>query len=180
MKDLEGTKTEKNLWEAFAGESKARVKYEFYAKQARKDGYEQVGDFFEETSRNEKEHAKIWFKHLNGGKIPDTVTNLLDCIAGENYEWTSMYENFAKDAKEEGFESIAVQMANIGDIERHHEDRYQKLHDNITSGTEFKKAEAKVWVCAKCGHRHSANEAPGVCPVCAHPQGYFAIENDDY
>lgn len=180
MKDIKGTKTEKNLWEAFAGECQARVKYEYFAKQARKDGYEQVADFFEETSRNEQEHGKLWFKHLHGGEIPDTLTNLMDCISVEHYEWTQMYEDFSKVAKEEGFEALSVQLGNVADIEKHHEERYQTLHDNISNGTEFKRSEAKVWVCAKCGHRHSANEAPKVCPVCAHPQGYFSIENDDY
>ncbi|MDF9867813.1 rubrerythrin [Bacilli bacterium PM5-3] len=179
MKDLKGTKTEKNLLAAFAGESQARVKYEFYAKKAKSDGYEQISDFFEETSANEAQHAKIWFKLLHDG-IPTTEDNLLDCVAGENYEWVTMYADFAKDAKDEGFDKIARLFENVGKIEKHHEERYQKLYDNLKQGTVFSKNEEETWVCAKCGHRHSGKVAPKQCPVCDHPQAYFSIENDKY
>ncbi|MEG0364367.1 MAG: rubrerythrin family protein [Erysipelotrichales bacterium] len=179
MSKLQGTKTEKNLLAAFAGESQARVKYEFYAKQARKDGYEQIADFFEETSRNEAQHAKLHFQALHDG-IPTTEKNLLDCIAGENYEWVTMYKDFAAEAKEEGFLDIAALFEGIGVIEKDHEERYQKLYDNLVAGTTFKKEEEKVWICAKCGHRHVGKEPVEVCPVCKHPKGYFSIANNDF
>ena len=179
MKDLKGTKTEQNLLAAFAGESQARVKYEFYAKKARSDGYQQIADFFEETSANEMQHAKIWFKLLHDG-IQSTPDNLLDCVAGENYEWVTMYADFAKEAKEEGFDNIARLFEGVGKIEKTHEDRYQKLFDNIKGDKVFAKAEEKVWICEKCGYRHSGKVAPKVCPICDHPQGYFSIANDDY
>lgn len=179
MSDLKGTKTEKNLLAAFAGESQARVKYDFYAKQAQKDGYQQIGDFFTETSNNEAQHAKIWFKLLHNG-IPSTTDNLLDCVTGENYEWTSMYADFAKDAKEEGFDDIARLFEGVGRIEKHHEERYQKLYDNIKNGSVFEKAEEKTWICAKCGNKHTGKVAPTICPICDHPQAYFEISNEDY
>lgn len=179
MSKISGTKTEKNLQEAFAGESQARVKYEFYTKQASKDGYEQIAHFFDETSRNEQQHAKIWFKLLHDG-IQPTETNLLDCVAGENYEWVTMYADFAKEAREEGFDDIANLFDKVGAIEKQHEERYQKLFDNIKADKVFKKDEDKVWICAKCGHRHTGKTAIVNCPVCDHPQGYFSIANDDF
>lgn len=179
MKDLKGSKTEQNLMAAFAGESQARVKYEFYAKQAQKDGYQQVGDFFTETSNNEAQHAKIWFKLLHDG-MPTTTDNLLDCVAGEHYEWTDMYDGFAKTAREEGFEDIARLMEGIAKIEKHHEERYQKLHDNIKNGSVFEKETEKSWVCSKCGNIHKGKTAPNICPICEHPQAYFEILNEDF
>ncbi len=179
MSKIKGSKTEQNLQTAFAGESQARVKYEFYAKQASKDGYEQIGDFFDETSRNEAQHAKIWFKLLHDG-IPTTEANLLDCVAGENYEWVTMYADFAKEAREEGFEDIANLFDKVGAIEKDHEERYQNLFDNIKADNVFNKDEDKTWICAKCGHRHTGKTALKKCPVCDHPQGYFSIANDNY
>lgn len=170
--DLKGTKTEKNLQAAFAGESQAHTKYLYYASRAKKDGFEQIAAYFNETAGNEKEHAKIWFKLLHNG-MPSTEENLQDCINGENYEWTDMYENFAKDAKEEGFDHIAYLFEAIGKIEKEHEDRYQKLLDNIKAGKVFVKEEPKMWICRNCGHIHYGEKAPGLCPVCEHPQSYF-------
>ena len=179
MKDLKGSKTEKNLLAALAGESQARVKYEFYAKKAREDGYQQIADFFEETSRNESQHAKIWFKLLHEG-IPMTSDNLLDCVAGENYEWVTMYAEFAKQAKEEGFDDVARLFEGVGKIEKDHEERYQKLFDNIKQEKVFVKEEDKTWICAKCGFKHTGKTAAKKCPVCNHPQAYFSIMNEDY
>ncbi|MDL2211942.1 rubrerythrin family protein [Erysipelotrichaceae bacterium OttesenSCG-928-M19] len=179
MKDLKGTKTEQNLMAAFAGESQARVKYEFYAKKAQKDGYQQIADFFEETSRNEQQHAKIWFKLLHDG-IQSTPDNLLDCVAGENYEWVTMYADFAKEAKAEGFDDIARLFEGVGKIEKDHEERYQRLYDNIKGDKVFAKPEEKTWICAKCGNRHTGKTAPNICPICDHPQAYYSISNEDY
>ena len=171
--ELKGSKTEKNLMEAFAGESQARNKYTYYAAQAKKDGYVQVSRFFEETANNEKEHAKIWFKILHGGKIADTMTNLEDAANGENYEWTEMYANFAKEAREEGFNDIALLFENVAKIEKDHEDRYRKLLTNIKEGTVFSKDPAITWECGNCGFAYTGNDAVEICPVCAHPRSYF-------
>lgn len=178
--DLKGTKTEKNLMEAFAGESQARVKYGYYAAQAKKDGYEQIAAIFQETSDNEREHAKLWFKALHGNKIPDTLTNLKDAAAGEHYEWTDMYARMAKEAREEGFEHIARLMEGVAKIEAEHEKRYLKLAENIEKLEVFKKSTQVVWICRNCGHIHIGEEAPKVCPVCAHPQAYFELRSENY
>lgn len=177
--DLKGSKTEKNLIIAFAGESQARVKYEYYASRAKKDGYEQIANFFTETSKNEKEHAKIWFKKLNDG-IQDTVANLKDAAAGEHEEWTSMYADFAKVAREEGFEEIAKLFEGVGAIEKEHEERYLALLSNIETESVFKKKAAVVWQCSNCGHIHIGDEAPELCPVCSHPQAYFQLLSKNY
>jgi len=177
--NLKGTKTEANLQAAFAGESQARNKYTYYASKAKKDGYEQIAQLFLETADNEKEHAKLWFKLLHDG-IPGTMDNLKDAAAGENYEWTDMYYNMAKDAREEGFESIAVMMEGVAAIEKHHEERYLKLLENIETGKVFKRDGKVYWKCANCGHIHEAEEAPAVCPVCAHPRAYFQILAENY
>ncbi len=177
--DLKGSKTEANLKAAFAGESQARVKYEYYASQARKDGYNQIAAFFEETSRNEKEHAKIWFKLLYDG-IQPTDENLKDAAAGENYEWTEMYAEFAKTAREEGFNEIAELFEKVAAIEKEHEERYLKLLQNIKEGKVFKREEVKAWKCGNCGHIHYGKEAPEVCPVCNHPRAYFEIKAENY
>ena len=180
MKDLQGTKTEKNLWEAFAGESKARNKYTYYASKARKDGYEQIAAIFEETANNEKEHAKLWFKYLEGGDIKDTLSNLNDAAAGENYEWTDMYDRMAKEADEEGFKEIAAKMRMVGAIEKHHEERYRKLVGNIEDGVVFSRDGDRIWKCRNCGHIVIGPKAPKVCPVCAHPQSFFEINAENY
>ena len=180
MNKLKGSKTEANLMTAFAGESQARNKYTYYASKAKKEGYEQVAAIFEETAGNEKEHAKMWFKLLVGGEVPDTITNLEDAINGENYEWTEMYDEFAKVAKEEGFDDIARLFKGVGEIEKEHEERYRKLLDNIKRETVFKKEESVVWVCRNCGHVHVGKVAPKVCPVCNHPQSYFEIKKENY
>ena len=180
MKNLKGTKTEANLMTAFAGESQARNKYTYYASKAKKEGYEQVAAIFEETAGNEKEHAKMWFKLLCGGEIPDTVTNLTDAANGENYEWTDMYETFSEDAKEEGFDEIARLFKAVGAIEKEHEARYKTLLDNIKSDRVFNKEESTVWVCRNCGHVHVGKSAPKVCPTCNHPQSYFEVKNTNY
>ena len=180
MKDLKGTKTEKNLWEAFAGESQARNKYTYYASKAKKEGYEQIAAFFLETADNEKEHAKLWFKALHGGAIPSTIENLNEAAAGENYEWTSMYEKMAAEAREEGFEAIARQMEGVAKIEKHHEERYRQLLANIEDGKVFEREEETVWVCRNCGHVHVGVKAPDVCPVCAHPQSFFEMEKTNF
>ena len=180
MKDLKGTKTEKNLQEAFAGESKARNKYTYYASKARKDGYEQIAAIFEETANNEKEHAKLWFKYLEGGDIKDTLSNLNDAAAGENYEWTDMYDRMAKEADEEGFKEIAAKMRMVGAIEKHHEERYRKLVGNIEDGVVFSRDGDRIWKCRNCGHIVIGPKAPKVCPVCAHPQSFFEIDAQNY
>ena len=174
MKELKGTKTEKNLQTAFAGESEARNKYTYYASKAKKDGYEQIAAIFEETANNEKEHAKLWFKLLHGG-IQDTLTNLADAAAGENYEWTDMYATFAKEAKEEGFDYIAKLFEGVAKIEKRHEERYRKLIENIKGGLVFSRDGDMIWECRNCGHIHIGKSAPEVCPVCAHPRAYFEL-----
>ena len=179
MSNLKGTKTEANLMAAFAGESQARNKYTYYASKAKKDGYEQIANIFTETANNEKEHAKIWFKLLHDG-MPDTVTNLKDAAAGENYEWTDMYAQFAKDAKAEGFDQIAYLFEAVGKIEKHHEERYLKLLQNIIDNKVYEKEDVVVWQCANCGHIHIGKEAPSVCPVCDHPQSYFSLVSENY
>ncbi len=179
MKDIKGTKTEQNLMTAFAGESQARNKYTYYASKAKKDGYEQIAAIFEETANNEKEHAKMWFKLLHGG-IPDTVANLADAAAGENYEWTDMYATFAKEAEEEGFDEIARQFRGVAAIEKTHEERYRKLLANIDGGIVFSRDGDAVWECRNCGHIHIGKTAPEVCPVCAHPKAYFQLRKENY
>ena len=178
--ELKGTKTEANLWKAFAGESMARNKYTYFASAAKKEGYEQIAAIFQETADNEKEHAKLWFKALHGGAVPDTMTNLKDAAAGENYEWTQMYAEFAKVAKEEGFDDIARLFEGVGAIEKEHEERYRKLLEAVEKGTVFADVEEQVWICSNCGHIHIGKEAPSVCPVCAHPQGYFMRRATNY
>ena len=178
--DLKGTKTEKNLMEAFAGESQARNKYTYFASKAKKDGYEQIAAIFEETAENEKEHAKMWFKLLQGGEIKDTMSNLKQAAEGENYEWTDMYDRMAKEAKEEGFDHIAFLFESVGKIEKEHEARYKKLLENIEDGLVFSRDGAKIWKCRNCGHIVIGKEAPKVCPVCAHPQSYFEIKAENY
>jgi Rubrerythrin len=180
MKDLKGTKTEKNLLEAFAGESMARNKYTYFASKARKDGYEQIAAIFEETAQNEKEHAKLWFKLLEGGEIHDTLTNLGEAAAGENFEWTDMYDKMAKEADEEGFPAIAAKFRMVAAIERHHEERYRKLIDNIKEGIVFSREGDTIWICRNCGHVVIGQKAPEVCPVCAHPKSFFEIKPDNY
>jgi rubrerythrin len=180
MNELKGTKTEKNLNDAFAGECKARVKYEYYASQAKKDGYEQMAEIFLESSNNEKEHAKLWFKQLHGGKVPATLENLNDAAGGENYEHQEMYAKMAADAREEGFLEIAEMFEGVGEIEEEHEKRYRKLIKNIEEGLVFKGDGVTVWKCRNCGHIHIGEEAPEVCPVCKHPQGYFEISAENY
>ena len=180
MKDLKGTKTEKNLWEAFAGESQARNKYTYYASKAKKEGYEQIAAFFLETADNEKEHAKLWFKALHGNNIPTTVENLTDAANGENFEWTNMYDRMAKEAREEGFEGIARQMEGVAKIEKHHEERYRKLLANIENGEVFERPQECVWVCRNCGHVHIGVKAPEACPVCAHPKSFFELRKENY
>ena len=178
--ELKGSKTEQNLMAAFAGESQARNKYTYFASKAKKDGYEQIAAIFEETALNEKEHAKIWFKELNGGAIPSTVDNLKSAADGENYEWTDMYDEFAKVAREEGFDRIANLFEGVGKIEKEHEERFRKLLDNVENGLVFSKDGDKIWKCRNCGHIVIGKEAPKVCPVCAHPQSYFEIKNENY
>ena len=180
MKELKGTKTEKNLMEAFAGESQARTKYTFYASKAKKEGYEQIAALFMETAENEKEHAKLWFKYLHGNDMPDTMANLADAAAGENYEWTDMYERMAKEAEEEGFTEIAFKFRGVGAIEKHHEERYRKLLKNIEDGIVFSRDGDTIWQCRNCGHIVIDKKAPGVCPVCLHPQSFFQIEALNY
>ena len=180
MPELTGTKTEKNLMEAFAGESQARNKYTYFASVAKKEGYEQIAAIFEETALNEKEHAKIWFKLLNGGEIPSTLENLNAAAAGENYEWTDMYDGFAKTAKEEGFDRIAYLFEAVGKIEKEHEERYKKLIENLQDGLVFSRDGDKIWKCRNCGHIVIGKEAPAVCPVCNHPQSFFEIKAENY
>lgn len=178
--DLKGTKTEQNLMTAFAGESQARNKYDYFASRAKKDGYEQIAAIFAETARNEKEHAKMWFKLLEGGSIKDTMSNLEAAAAGENYEWTDMYDEFAKVAEEEGFKAIAAKFRGVAAIEKAHEERYRKLLENVKGDLVFSKDGDRVWVCRNCGHICVGKEAPKVCPVCAHPQAYFEVKADNY
>ncbi len=178
--DIKGTKTQKNLEAAFAGESQARNKYTYYASKARKDGYEQIASLFEETAHNEKEHAKIWFKLLHDGAVPDTITNLNDAADGENYEWTDMYDKFAKEAREEGLDNIAFLFESVGKIEKEHEERYRKLLSNIENQLVFSKENDVIWQCANCGHIVIGKKAPDVCPVCSHPQSYFQVKAENY
>ena len=180
MAEIKGTKTEKNLNAAFAGESQARVKYQFYASKAKKEGYEQIAAIFSETSDNEKEHAKIWYKLLHDGGVPDTTENLKDAIAGEEYEETEMYVKFAAEAREEGFEEIAKLFEEVGKIEAEHEKRYRKLLENLEKGIVFKGDGVTVWKCRNCGYIHIGDSAPEVCPVCKHPQAYFEIQAENY
>ena len=180
MKELKGTKTEKNLMTAFAGESQARVKYGYYASQAKKDGFVQIANIFEETSDNEKEHAKLWFKYLHGGAVPATVANLEDAASGENYEWTDMYATFAKEAREEGFDEIAAKFELVAAIEKKHEERYRKLLENVKGGLVFTKDGDAVWQCLNCGQIYIGKIAPEVCPTCNHPQSYFQLRAENY
>ncbi len=178
--ELKGSKTEKNLAEAFAGESQARNKYTYYASQAKKDGYVQISRIFEETANNEKEHAKIWFKLLHGGKLPSTLENLQDAASGENYEWTQMYAQFAKEAREEGFDNIAFLFENVAKIEKDHEERYKKLLENVQKEIVFKKENEVVWECGNCGFSYRGSQAVETCPVCAHPKSYFFEKAQNY
>ena len=180
MKELKGTKTEANLMAAFAGESQARNKYTYYASAAKKEGYVQIGNLFEETANNEKEHAKIWFKLLHGGQVPGTMENLKDAAAGENYEWTDMYATMAKEAEEEGFDHIAFLFSEVAKIEKEHEERYRKLLANVEGGLVFSRDGDMIWQCSNCGHIHVGKQAPEVCPVCAHPRDYFQLKAENY
>ncbi len=179
MAELKGSRTEANLMAAFAGESQARNKYTYYASRAKKDGFEQIAAIFTETANNEKEHAKIWFKLLHDG-MPDTLTNLKDAASGEKYEWTEMYAEFARVAKEEGFDRIAYLFEAVGQIEKEHEERYNALVANIENNKVFSKDGEEVWICTNCGHLHIGKEAPELCPVCAHPKAYFQLRAVNY
>ncbi len=178
--ELKGSKTEQNLMTAFAGESQARNKYTYFASKAKKDGYEQIAAIFEETANNEKEHAKMWFKLLNGGEVPSTEENLKAAAEGENYEWTDMYAEFAKTAREEGFDHIAFLFEGVAKIEKEHEERYRKLLNNIDNKLVFSSDGDAIWICRNCGHIHIGPTAPKVCPICAHPQSYFERKSDNY
>ncbi len=178
--ELKGSKTEQNLMKAFAGESEARNKYTYFASKAKKDGYEQIAAIFEETALNEKEHAKMWFKELNGGKVPDTLDNLKAAADGENYEWTDMYEEFAKVAKEEGFDRIAFLFESVGKIEKEHEERYRKLIKNIEEGLVFTDDGDTIWICRNCGHVVIGKNPPEVCPVCKHPKSFFERKANNF
>ena len=179
-KSIKGTRTEKNLLASFAGESQARNRYTFFASVAKKEGYEQIAAIFEETARNEKEHAKMWFKFLHEGDIPTTTANLADAANGENYEWTDMYKEMAATAREEGFPEIAAQMEGVAAVEKEHEERYRKLAANIRDGKVFEREEKVLWQCSNCGHQVVAEKAPQLCPVCKHPQAYFQIKSENY
>ena len=178
MNKYEGTQTEKNLWAAFAGESQARNKYTYFASTAKKEGYEQIAAIFESTANNEKEHAKMWFKELSG--IGKTADNLKAAADGENFEWTDMYEGFAKTAEEEGFPELAKKFRGVAAIEKHHEERYRALLKNVETAAVFEKSEVKIWECRNCGHIVIGTKAPDVCPVCAHPQAYFEVSANNY
>jgi len=178
--ELKGSKTEQNLMTAFAGESQARNKYTYFASKAKKDGYEQIAAIFEETANNEKEHAKMWFKLLEGGSIKSTIENLNAAADGENYEWTDMYDEFAKTAKEEGFDHIAFLFESVAKIEKHHEERFRKLLKNIDDKLVFSNEGDTIWICRNCGHVVVGSQAPDVCPVCSHPQSYFERKADNY
>lgn len=180
MKDLKGTKTEKNLQEAFAGESMARNKYSYFASKAKKDGFVQMAAIFEETANNEKEHAKLWYKYLHGGSVGTTEANLEDAANGENYEWSDMYARMAKEAHEEGFDEIAAKFEGVAAIEKEHEERYRKLLKNLRDKKVFSKDGDAVWQCANCGHIVIGKEAPGICPVCEHSQAYFQVRAENY
>ena len=178
--ELKGSKTEKNLQTAFAGESQAHTKYQYYASKAKKDGFVQISNIFLETSKNEKEHAKLWFKYLHDGDVPDTLTNLNDAADGEQYEWTDMYDEFAKTADEEGFAEIAAKFRMVGAIEKHHEERYRQLIGNIEGEIVFSRDGDRTWICSNCGHIVIGPAAPKICPVCAHPQSYFELRAENY
>ena len=178
--ELKGTKTEKNLMEAFAGESQARNKYTYFASKAKKEGYVQIANIFEETAANEKEHAKIWYKYLHGGEVGTTIENLEDAADGENYEWTDMYDRMAKEAREEGFLEIAARFEMVGKIEKEHEERYRKLLKNVKEGLVFSKDGDTIWQCSNCGHIVIGKKAPQMCPVCSHPQAYFEVKKENY
>ena len=178
--ELKGSKTEENLLKAFAGESGARNKYTYYASKAKKEGFEQIAAIFEETANNEKEHAKLWFKYLHGGDVPTTEENLLDAAEGENYEWTDMYAEFAKVAKEEGFDEIAYKFEGVAKIEKEHEERYRALLENVKNEKVFNKESEEMWICRNCGHIHFGKTAPEVCPVCNHPKAYFELRAKNY
>ena len=180
MKSLKGTKTEKNLQEAFAGESMARNKYTFFASKAKKDGYMQIANIFLETAANEKEHAELWYKYLNGGKVSDTATNLEDAAGGENFEWTDMYARMAREAREEGFDEIAEKMEGVAAIEKEHEERYRRLLDNVRKETVFSRDNDVIWQCSNCGHIVIGKKAPEECPVCNHAQAYFQVKAENY
>ena len=178
--ELKGSKTEANLMTAFAGESQARNKYSYYASQAKKDGYEQIASIFEETANNEKEHAKIWFKQLNGGSIPSTIDNLKDAASGENYEWSDMYKGFAEVAREEGFDQIAFLFEKVGEIEKHHEERFLTLVQSIEDDSVYHKDQEVIWICRNCGHVYYGKDALKVCPVCNHPESYMELKATNY
>ncbi len=178
--ELKGSKTEKNLMTAFAGESQARNKYTYFASKAKKEGFEQIAAIFLETAENEKEHAKLWFKYLEGGDIRSTAENLKAAAEGENYEWTDMYKEFARVAREEGFEKIALQMEGVAKVEKEHEERYLKLLENVKDGKVFIAEDVAVWKCRNCGHIHIGKYAPEICPVCAHPKAYFELRVKNY
>jgi len=180
MAELKGSRTEANLMAAFAGESQARNKYTYFASQAKKEGYEQIAAIFEETAGNEKEHAKLWFKLVNGGSISGTADNLKAAAAGEHFEWTDMYKRMADEAKEEGFSDIAFLFESVAKIEKTHEERYQKLLQNVETGAVFAKKEKTVWICRNCGHIVDSEKAPEMCPVCKHPQAYFELRVINY
>ena len=180
MPELKGTKTEKNLMEAFAGESQARNKYTYYASKAKKEGYEQIAGIFQETADNEKEHAKLWFKLLHDGEVPTTVENLKDASEGENFEWTDMYDKMAQEAREEGFNRIAYLFEAVGKIEKEHEERFKKLLENVENGLVFSKDGDRIWKCRNCGHICIGKSAPEVCPVCEHPKAFFEIKAENY
>ena len=178
--ELKGSKTEKNLKEAIEGKSQARNKYTYFASKAKKEGYEQIAAIFQETADNEKEHAKLWFKLLNGGEIATTEENLKAAAEGENYEWTDMYERMAKEAREEGFDHIAFLFDGVAKIEKEHEERYKKLLENVKDGKVFEAGEVKIWKCRNCGHIVVGTKAPEICPICAHPKAYFEIKAENY
>ena len=178
--ELQGSKTWENLQTAFAGESQAHTKYQYYASKAKNEGYVQIANIFLETSKNEKEHAKIWFKYLHDGAVPDTIANLNDAADGENYEWTDMYDEFAKVADEEGFKEIAAKFRMVGAIEKHHEERYRQLIGNIEGGLVFSRDGDRTWICSNCGHIVIGSKAPEICPVCMHPQSYFELRAENY
>ena len=180
MKELKGSKTEKNLWEAFAGESQARNKYTYFASKAKKDGYEQIAAIFQETADNEKEHAKLWYKLLHGGEIPTTAENLKTAAEGENYEWTDMYDRMAKEAKEEGFNEIAALFEMVAKIEKEHEERYRKLLENVEGDLVFSRDGDVIWKCRNCGHIVIGKKAPEICPVCKHAKSFFEIKAENY
>lgn len=180
MKDLKGTRTEQNLMTAFAGESQARNKYTYFASKARKEGYVQIARIFEETADNEKEHAKLWFKLLEGGSVKDTASNLKAAAEGENFEWTDMYAGFAKEAREEGFDEIAALFEGVAAIEKEHEERYRRLLERVEGEAVFSRDGDAIWQCSNCGHICVGKKAPEVCPVCAHPQAYFQVKAENY